>query len=96
MTAPFTGIPGAQGAAANRLRDIEAVTDAALSRLDEQSLLNALAERVKNVLQADTAAVLLLDQPAGQLVATAASGIEEEVRQGVQVVQQAEARGQPS
>jgi phosphoserine phosphatase RsbU/P len=85
VTAPFTGIPGAQGAAADRLRDIEAVTDAALSRLDEQSLLNALAERVKNVLQADTAAVLLLDQAAGQLVATAASGIEEEVRQGVRI-----------
>ena len=75
----------AQGTAADRLRDIEAVTDAALSRLDEQSLLDALAERVKNVVQADTAAVLLLDRPAGQLVATAASGIEEEVRQGVRI-----------
>jgi sigma-B regulation protein RsbU (phosphoserine phosphatase) len=61
------------------------VTDAALSRLDEQALLNALLERVKSVLQADTAAVLLLDKPAGQLVATAASGIEEEVRQGVRI-----------
>jgi sigma-B regulation protein RsbU (phosphoserine phosphatase) len=71
--------------AAGRLRDIEAVADAALSRLDEQSLLKELLERVKKVLQADTAAVLLLDQPAGQLVATAASGIEEEVRQGVRV-----------
>lgn len=69
----------------DRLRDIEAVTDAALSRLDEQSLLEALVERVKKVLQADTAAVLLLDGPAGQLVATAASGIEEEVRQGVRI-----------
>jgi serine phosphatase RsbU (regulator of sigma subunit) len=68
-----------------RLRDIEAVTDAALSRLDEQSLLRALVERVKKVLQADTAAVLLLDRSAGQLVATAASGIEEEVRQGVRI-----------
>jgi serine phosphatase RsbU (regulator of sigma subunit) len=71
--------------AAGRLRDIEAVADAALSRLDEQSLLKALLERVKKVLQADTAAVLLLDQPAGQLVATAASGIEEEVQQGVRI-----------
>jgi serine phosphatase RsbU (regulator of sigma subunit) len=70
---------------AGRLRDIEAVTDAALSRLDEQSLLNALLERVKKVLEADTAAVLLLDGPAGQLVATAASGLEEEVRQGVRI-----------
>jgi phosphoserine phosphatase RsbU/P len=40
---------------------------------------------VKKVLEADTAAVLLLDRPAGQLVATAASGIEEEVRQGVRI-----------
>jgi phosphoserine phosphatase RsbU/P len=40
---------------------------------------------VKKVLQADTAAVLLLDRSAGQLVATAASGIEEEVRQGVRI-----------
>ena len=74
-----------KGCPAGRLRDIEAVTDAALSRLDEQSLLKALLERVKKVLQADTAAVLLLDRSAGQLVATAASGIEEEVRQGVRI-----------
>jgi len=77
--------PGARRVSGGRLRDIEAVTDAALSRLDEQSLLRALVERVKQVLQADTAAVLLLDRSAGQLVATAASGIEEEVRQGVRI-----------
>jgi sigma-B regulation protein RsbU (phosphoserine phosphatase) len=70
---------------AGRLKDIEAVTDAALSRLDGQSLLDVLLERVKAVLDADTAAVLLLDRAAGQLAATAASGIEEEVRQGVRV-----------
>ncbi|MDX6419915.1 MAG: phosphoserine phosphatase RsbU/P [Trebonia sp.] len=85
MTLPSDHDPHAQGVPAGRLRDIEAVTDAALSRLDEQALLNALLERVKSVLQADTAAVLLLDKPAGQLVATAASGIEEEVRQGVRI-----------
>src|SRR5690242_16278414 len=77
--------PDDQGALAGRLRDIEALADVALSRLDEQALLEALLERVKKVLQADTAAVLLLDQSASQLVATAASGIEEEVRQGVRV-----------
>jgi len=68
-----------------RLRDIEAVTDAALSRLDERALLEALLVRVKQVLQADTAAVLLLDRSGRYLIATAASGIEEEVRQGVRV-----------
>ena len=70
---------------AGRLKDIEAVTDAALSRLDGHSLLDVLLERVKAVLDADTAAVLLLDPAVGQLVATAANGIEEEVRQGVRV-----------
>ena len=85
MTVSFARDPDAEGAAAGRLRDIESVTDAALSRLDEQSLLKALLERVKKVLQADTAAVLLLDEHAGQLVAAAASGIEEEVRQGVRI-----------
>jgi putative methionine-R-sulfoxide reductase with GAF domain len=59
--------------------------DAALSRLDEQELLRTLLDRVKKVLGADTAAVLLLDKSARQLVATAASGIEEEVRQGVRI-----------
>jgi phosphoserine phosphatase RsbU/P len=68
-----------------RLSGIEAVMDAALSRLDEQTLLDVLLKRVKTVLDADTATVLLLDRAAGQLVATAAAGIEEEVRQGVRV-----------
>ena len=85
MTTPFAGDPDAEGLATDRLRDIESVTDAALSRLDEYALLNALVERVKEVLRADTAAVLLLDRSARQLIATAASGIEEEVRQGVRI-----------
>jgi sigma-B regulation protein RsbU (phosphoserine phosphatase) len=77
--------PGRQTASADRLRDIEAVADAALSRLDEQTLLTTLLERVKKVLGADTATVLLLDRSSRHLIATAASGIEEEVRQGVRV-----------
>jgi sigma-B regulation protein RsbU (phosphoserine phosphatase) len=70
---------------AEKLRDIQLITDAALSALDPQALLEALVGRVKEALQADTAAVLLLDPPSGQLVATAASGLEEEVRQGVRI-----------
>jgi serine phosphatase RsbU (regulator of sigma subunit) len=85
VTIPFAGDPDAEGLASDRLRDIESVMDAALSRLDEYALLNALVERVKEVLRADTAAVLLLDHSAQQLIATAASGIEEEVRQGVRI-----------
>jgi len=85
VTIPFAGDPDAGELAADRLRDIESLTDAALSRLDEYALLSALVERVKEVLRADTAAVLLLDHSARQLIATAASGIEEEVRQGVRI-----------
>jgi GAF domain-containing protein len=67
---------------ADRLRGIQSVTDAALSMLDPQALLNALVERAREALQVDTAAILLLDRQSGQLVATAASGLEEEVQQG--------------
>src|SRR5262249_45376132 len=66
-----------------RLRDIQSITDAALSRLDDHDLLAELLDRTREVLQADTAAVLLLDFSSGQLIATAAAGLEEEVRQGV-------------
>ncbi len=75
----------AAGAVPDGLRDVQSITDAALSRLDPQALLDVLVERVKDALQADTAAVLLLDRPSMQLVATASSGLEEEVRQGVRI-----------
>ena len=68
-----------------RLRRLEAVTDATLSRLDASDLLDELLERVRDLIGADTAAILLLDQHSGQLVATAAKGLEEEVRRGVRI-----------
>ena len=69
----------------DRLRDIQSLTDAALSTLSETDLLAELVERIRSILQADTAAALLLDRLAGQLIATAAAGLEEEVRQGVRI-----------
>jgi phosphoserine phosphatase RsbU/P len=69
----------------DRLRRLEAVTDAGLAQLDLDQLLNELLERVRELLAVDTAAVLLLDPSAQFLVATAARGIEEEVRQGVRI-----------
>jgi len=68
-----------------RLHRIEAVTDATLSRLDVADLFDELLDRVRDLMQVDTAAILLLDARAQQLVATAAKGLEEEVRQGVRV-----------
>lgn len=69
----------------DQLRDIQAITDTALSRLDAESLLTELLERTKDVLGADTAVVLLIDNASRELIATASSGLEEEVRQGARV-----------
>jgi putative methionine-R-sulfoxide reductase with GAF domain len=71
--------------AEDKLRDIRSVTDAALSHLGADDLLTALLSRVREILNADTAAVLLLDNSGRQLIATAASGLEEEVNQGVRI-----------
>jgi putative methionine-R-sulfoxide reductase with GAF domain len=71
--------------AEDRLRDIAAVTDAALAQLTTEKLLSELLERVRELLHADTATVLLLDESRRYLHAAAAVGIEEEVRQGVRV-----------
>ncbi|GIF01950.1 PP2C family protein-serine/threonine phosphatase [Paractinoplanes rishiriensis] len=67
------------------LRQFKTLTDASLSRLDVSDLLDTLLERVRSVLRVDTAVVLLLDLHAGQLVATASKGLEEEVRQGFRI-----------
>lgn len=68
-----------------RLRRIEAVTDTALGQLGVEEMLVELLDRVRDLLDVDTAAVLLLDPSEQYLVATAARGIEEEVRQGVRI-----------
>ncbi len=76
--------PVSQAGPKDRLRDIQSITAAALSRLDDDELLAELLERARDVLQADTAAVLLLDAQSGELIATAAPGLEE-VRQAVRI-----------
>ncbi len=68
-----------------RLRRMEAVTDVALSRLGVPAMLDALLDRARVLLGTDTAVILLLDPHARQLVATAAKGLEAEVRQGVRI-----------
>ena len=70
---------------ADRLRRVESFTDAALAHLSFEDLLVELLDRVREVLDADTAAILLFDRPSNSLIATAARGIEEEVRQGVRI-----------
>jgi phosphoserine phosphatase RsbU/P len=69
----------------DRLRDLQHLTQVALSRPDERDFLWELLDGTKKVLGADTAAVLLLDRRAGELVAASASGQEEEVHQRVRL-----------
>ncbi|WP_433073586.1 PP2C family protein-serine/threonine phosphatase [Dactylosporangium sp. CA-052675] len=70
---------------AGQLRRLQRVTDAALSRLRVEDLLDELLVRARALLQADTAAVMLLDASGTELHATAASGLEREVYQGIRV-----------
>jgi putative methionine-R-sulfoxide reductase with GAF domain len=78
-----TGAVTAEGD--GRLHRLLAITDAALSQLDVDELLAELAARIRELMAVDTSAILLLDPSGRDLVATAASGLEEEVRQGVRI-----------
>jgi serine phosphatase RsbU (regulator of sigma subunit)/anti-sigma regulatory factor (Ser/Thr protein kinase) len=70
---------------AERLRRLLRVTDVALAHVSVERLLDELLVRVREILDADTAAVLLLDRSTNELVATAAKGLEEEVVAGVRI-----------
>jgi putative methionine-R-sulfoxide reductase with GAF domain len=69
----------------SKLANLQALTDTRLNQLDIDRLLVELLRRAQEILDADTAAILLLDEGSDELVASAACGIEEEVRQGVRV-----------
>ena len=71
--------------AADRLRDLQSITDAALAYLPLETLLNELLTRVVEIIGVDTAAILLLDDDDTTLVARAAKGLEEEVERGVRI-----------
>ncbi len=72
-------------AARQRIENVQAVTDAALAHLEVDELLAVLLPRIREILRADTCAVLLLDPKSNELIARAALGIEEEVEQGVRI-----------
>src|SRR5213080_4617654 len=70
---------------AEKLRRLQTVTDVAIAQLSRDELLGELLLRIRDALDADTAAVLLLDDTGTELVARAAKGIEEEVESGVRI-----------
>jgi anti-sigma regulatory factor (Ser/Thr protein kinase) len=61
------------------------MADSALAYLSLEELLGQLLERIRTLVRADTAAILLLDRDRRVLLARAAKGVEEEVRQGVSI-----------
>ena len=82
---PATGGNATTGGSPQAVAELQRVTDVALSHLGLDDLLTELLDRIREVLHADTAAILLMDESAGLLRARAAKGIEEEVEQGVQI-----------
>jgi phosphoserine phosphatase RsbU/P len=68
-----------------KLRRLQAVTDAALSRLEVDALLAELLDRTRDLLQVDTATIMLVDPSGDELVATASSGLDDEVRHGLRI-----------
>lgn len=71
--------------AEDRLRRLGSVSDSVLAHIDTEQVLAELLDRIRECLEADTAAVLLLEPGGRELVATATRGIETEVRQGVRI-----------
>jgi signal transduction histidine kinase len=70
---------------AERLRRLQLVTDAALAHLELDELLDELLARIREALDADTAAILIHDEERHELAARAAVGIEEEVERGIRI-----------
>ncbi|HEY2631763.1 MAG TPA: SpoIIE family protein phosphatase [Solirubrobacteraceae bacterium] len=80
-------VPSTLGSSVSESRrsHLLSITDSALGYMSLEDMLSELLERIRSSLEVDTAAVLLLDEDRGILLARAARGLEEEVRQGVQV-----------
>src|SRR5690606_36446712 len=67
------------------LTRIHELTEYSLAGGELRAVLDEVLDQTLELLAADTAAVLLLEPSGRELVATAARGLEEEVRQGVRV-----------
>jgi signal transduction histidine kinase len=68
-----------------RLIDLEVISEAALTHLDLDRLLENLLDGIRKVMRTDTAVALLLDEDGEELIASWARGLEEEVEAGVRI-----------
>ena len=72
-------------AAMDRVRAVQKVTDGALAHLSLDELLAELLDRVREVMNVQTVAILLLEGQGDELVAWAARGLEDEVEMGLHI-----------
>jgi PAS domain S-box-containing protein len=68
-----------------RLSALQRMTDAALARYSVDEVIAESLNRVREVLNVDTVAILLLEADGDELIAWAAQGLEEEVELGVRI-----------
>ena len=73
------------GPSPERAADLYRLSDPALSDLGLEALLAELLLRIRDILEVDTVAILLLDEETDELVARSAVGLEEEIERGVRV-----------
>lgn len=78
---------GREGAEKNlrRLEAVQRVTDVAISGRPLDALLNALVERVREALGADTSTLLLLDDEGTHLIPRASAGLTEEIGDQIRI-----------
>ncbi len=69
----------------NRLTAVQRITDAALGHFTVDQVLQESLNRIREVLNVDTVAVLLLEADGDELFAWAAHGLEEEVEMGIRI-----------
>jgi anti-sigma regulatory factor (Ser/Thr protein kinase)/putative methionine-R-sulfoxide reductase with GAF domain len=83
----FLGTSGSPpiGPGAEQLLHVYRLSEQALAELPLEALLDELLSRTREILAADTVAILLIDENGKELVARAAKGLEEEVERGVRL-----------
>jgi PAS domain S-box-containing protein len=68
-----------------QLESLQRITDVALAHLTIEDLISESLTRIREVLNVDTVAILLLRREGDEVVAWAAQGLEEEVELGVRI-----------
>jgi anti-sigma regulatory factor (Ser/Thr protein kinase)/putative methionine-R-sulfoxide reductase with GAF domain len=76
---------GALSPSPERAAHLYRLSDPGLSDLGLEALLDELLVRIREILEVDTVAILLLDEETGDLVPRAAEGLEEELERGVRI-----------